>query len=300
MTDTQLEVWQDRAENGAFVISKLEDGFRVYAIQNPSHLYHVRQEGERWTCTCPDFEAHKADTTWRCKHILAVAPLPRRETAPAAPSNGNHGSQNQIPPVNGNSPTNGRRRPNNHGNGSAQMLIKRSVSPDGRIDSVSVEFSISVTDLPHGEIKAKALTMLKLQKEITTEFLKLNGDRPASVVPPASKPPEPTPENGQPAIARMIDIGKMNGKWGDRFFINFALKGGTSRLFGTPKQLAEHIQSAGYAINAGEIGAGLRLDFACRATTKRSEDGKYLNIDRVFPANGKPPQGGADDGYVPF
>src|SRR5574340_1166789 len=88
MTDTQLEVRKERADNGALVISKLEDGFRVYSVQNPSHIYQVRQEGERWTCTCPDFEVHKLDTTWRCKHILAVAPWQKPESA-AAPQSGN-------------------------------------------------------------------------------------------------------------------------------------------------------------------------------------------------------------------
>jgi predicted nucleic acid-binding Zn finger protein len=74
MTETQLEAREERAGNGALVVSQTEDGYRVYSVSHPSHLYLVRQEGERWTCTCPDFEYHQADTTWRCKHILAVAP----------------------------------------------------------------------------------------------------------------------------------------------------------------------------------------------------------------------------------
>src|SRR5207302_10016801 len=61
-------------------------------------------------------------------------------------------------------------------NGSAQMLIKRSVSPDGRIDSVSVEFSMLVADISNGEIKEKASKTLQLQKEIVSAFLKLNGE----------------------------------------------------------------------------------------------------------------------------
>jgi DNA primase len=35
------------------------------------------------------------------------------------------------------------------------MLIKRSISPDGRIDSVSVELSMPVADISNGEIKDK-------------------------------------------------------------------------------------------------------------------------------------------------
>ena len=58
MTEAQIEARQERAGNGAFVISRVEEGYRVYSVHNPSHLYLVRQEGERWTCTCPDFEYH--------------------------------------------------------------------------------------------------------------------------------------------------------------------------------------------------------------------------------------------------
>ncbi len=80
MNQAQFEVRKERSDNGALIASKTEEGFRVYSLQNPSTIYLVKKEGERWTCTCPDFEVHKADTTWRCKHILAVAPLAERRT----------------------------------------------------------------------------------------------------------------------------------------------------------------------------------------------------------------------------
>jgi len=38
MTQTQLDVRKERAENGTFVISKTEEGFRVYSVHNPSHV----------------------------------------------------------------------------------------------------------------------------------------------------------------------------------------------------------------------------------------------------------------------
>src|SRR5439155_24843954 len=100
-------------------------------------------------------------------------------------------------------------------NGSAQMLIKRSVSPDGRIDSVSVEFSMPVSDISNGEIKDKAVKTLQLQKEIVGAFLKLNGQKaPANN---AAGSPAPIPQgnqgngDGKPVFARMIDVGKVNG-----------------------------------------------------------------------------------------
>src|SRR5437867_3198039 len=79
MTQAQLEVRKERSENGALIASQTEEGFRVYAVRNPSKVYLVRKEGDQWTCTCPDFEFHKGDTTWRCKHVLAVAPWPKPE-----------------------------------------------------------------------------------------------------------------------------------------------------------------------------------------------------------------------------
>src|SRR5947199_8351873 len=79
MTQAQLETRKERSENGALIASGTEEGFRVYAVCNPSKVYLVRKEGEQWTCTCPDFEFHQGDTTWRCKHVLAVAPWPKTE-----------------------------------------------------------------------------------------------------------------------------------------------------------------------------------------------------------------------------
>src|SRR5438552_5149167 len=65
MTQAQLEVRKERSENGALIASQTEEGFRVYAVRNPSKVYLVTKEGDQWTCTCPDFEFHKGDTTWR-------------------------------------------------------------------------------------------------------------------------------------------------------------------------------------------------------------------------------------------
>lgn len=179
------------------------------------------------------------------------------------------------------------------------MIIKRSVSPDGRIDSVSVEFSTPVIDLPIGEIKERALKTLQLQREIVSSFLKLNGHvRPAQ--PPAPLRPVPIERNGNglPVLARMLDVGKVNGKWGDRLCIVFDMNGNRTRLFGSPKQLAEHIGAAGYRIRPDEVTAGLRLNLPCQVVTKPSDDGKYLNIERVFAVERQPANGGSNGSRV--
>ena len=90
----------------------------------------------------------------------------------------------------------------------------------------------------------------------------------------------------------------MNGKWGERLSLNVQINGRTSRLFGSPKQLAERIQSAGYEIDPANLEPGLRLNLACRVTTKPSDDGRYLNVEKVLPLGGK--TGGGDDQHVPY
>ena len=297
MTESQLDVRRERAENGALVVSRIEDGFRVYSIHNPSRMYQVRQDNGRWTCTCPDFAANEADPDWRCKHILAATPAeqPAPAPVPAPQPNGKPAVYLQPQPA-----------PAPHQNGAAHMLIKRSVSPDGRIDSVSVEFSLPIAENTRGDIKTKALTTLKLQKEIVGEFLKLNGAShsngaaPAAVARPAAAQPAQAQSvlvNSQPALARVLDIGSVNGKWGERLCLNVEINGRTSRLFGTSKQLAERIAAAGYTIAPEALTPGLRLNLACRATTKPSRDGRYLDIEALLPL--RKAQGGDDD-HVPF
>jgi SWIM zinc finger len=303
MTETQLEVRQERAGNGALVVSRVEEGYRVYSVSHPSNLYLVRQEGERWTCTCPDFEYHQADTTWRCKHILAVAPWQKRNgneapKAPhqpvAAPPAAAEGASQPphaptappdqpIPPV------------------PVQMMMKRSVSPDGRIDSISVEFSLPVSGYSNDEIKQRALATLELQKEIVGAFLALNGSKASPLLTQRSpQPPKPVNGDGQPVFARMIDVGKVNGRYGDRLCINFQVNGRTSRLFGSAKQLAERIQSAGYEIDPANLEPGLRLNLACRVVTKPSDDGRYLNVEKVLPLGKNANPGGGYDSSIPY
>ncbi len=297
MTVSQLDVRRERAENGALVVSRVDDGFRVYSIHNPSRMYQVRQDNGRYACSCPDFAAHESDLAWRCKHILAVAPAVPAELQVTAPQPNGKAAVAAFPQP----------APTPHQNGAAQMLIKRSVSPDGRIDSVSVEFSLPITDITQGDIKSKALAMLRLQKEIVAEFLKLNGvpktngaavsATPRPATPQPSAQPQPVASNGQPVLARVLDIGKVNGKWGERLCLNVEVNGRTSRLFGSAKQLAERIEAAGYTIGPEALAPGARLNLACRAITKPSNDGRYLNVEELLPL-GKS-QGGDDD-YVPF
>jgi len=298
MTSAQLETRRERAENGVLIASRADEGFRVYSTDNPSERYFVKFDGERLTCTCPDFEFHQADGAWRCKHILAIEPFdtghfpelpePAEEVAPKA------AALNQPP----NGSPSRKRRPPKDQTAPISMLIKRSVSPDGRIDSVSVEFTTPVADLTVGEIKDRALTTLQLQRDIVTSFLTLNGK--SAPQPSQPQPSQPAPAtlsrkiDEGPVFAKMIDIGKVNGKWGDRLCITFEVDGRRTRLFGSAKQLASHIDAAGYTVRPENIVAGQRLDVPCLVTTKPSDDGKYVNIEQVFACNPQPTNGGAN------
>src|SRR5439155_14555442 len=114
------------------------------------------------------------------------------------------------------------------------------------------EFSMPVSDISNGEIKEKALKTLQLQKEIVGAFLKLNGEKaPANAAPTPAPVPHGNRGNGdgKPVFARMIDIGKVNGKWGERLCSNEQVGDRRCRLFGSADQLARQIARAGFRVN---------------------------------------------------
>jgi predicted nucleic acid-binding Zn finger protein len=274
MTQEQLTRRRGRAQSETFVIAQVEDGFRVYAPSNPTKQYVVGGTPDAPTCTCPDFRFHAREGNWRCKHILAVlketagAGIPATAVDPAETEERlaiqEEGRIRTIPdpPV----PT----------NGSAHMVLKRSVSPDGHIDSLSVEFTCPVDRATSRDIVGKALKTLKLQGEIVAGFLSDNG-----------KDKEAKP--GSPAIptdavrADLLDVAGMNTRWGRRLFINVKVNGETLKLFGSKTQLEEAVSCAGFPELRDRITEGATIAIPCRVTTKASDNGKYRNVDRVFP-----------------
>jgi hypothetical protein len=143
---------------------------------NPSQHYLVSGDGEGLRCSCPDFETHSEDPSCTCKHMLAVEDYQRKTATGHSPGDGYSSEERaaikaeasaQIEPRNGKS-ENGESVP-------AQMLIKRSISPDARIDSMSIEFTSVVDDNTVAQIKTRALKTLKLQTEIVQNFLRTNG-----------------------------------------------------------------------------------------------------------------------------
>lgn len=311
MTQAQFETASAPVDPGILIASKTEAGFRVYSLQSPSTIFQVRDDGKQWTCDCPDFEAHKSDTTYRCQHILTVAPWPNGDHAAASEPENGHATEVAVPAIPPTEPPPEKKRARKRSSGSVQMLLKRSVSPDGRIDSLSIEFSMPVADITSAEIKDKAVKTLELQKEIVGAFLKINASPTlASAAQPnttaqspiktqAAPPSPPATADGKPVFARLIDIGKVNGRWGDRFCINVQVNGRWSRIFGSADQLVGEIAKAGHHIEATNIEPGLRLNLPCLVTTKPSDDGKYLNVEKVFPLNNKMPKGGNNGNTTP-
>ena len=160
---SQQAVGNRNDANETWVIARTEEGFRVYSPADPTKSYTVGGGPDDPTCTCPEFQHHEGGPRWRCKHIQAVL-----QQLGINPDTYDQQERQAIQNENKPEQTSG-------ANGGAQMLLKRSVSPDGRIDSLSVEFSCGVGEIPAGEIKALARNTLELQSEIVQSFLAANG-----------------------------------------------------------------------------------------------------------------------------
>lgn len=204
----------DKGKKEIWVISPTDEGYRVYSPANPTKSYAVSGNREEPICSCnPEGSSQK-----HCAHITAVLEQ-------IVPGKGTRQDPYQLEEMRAI-----QQEGKDPGNGNSRMLIKRSVSPDGRINSLSVEFSSSVESISAEEIKKRALITLKLQAEIAAEFKNGNHN---------GQPKKGTPNGAVPA--RMINVDGMPGKWGRRLFIKVQVNGQTSRIFGDRKQLSERI-----------------------------------------------------------
>ena len=320
MNDTELEKRQARAANETLVISKTDGGFRVYNPSNITHIYMVSGIPDSPKCNCPDFETHQSDPEWRCKHILAVL---NQGKAPPAEKPATEDLQPPEERQNESKPSEPAEKKKTRvpRNGHSQMLIKRSISPDGYINSLSVEFISSVDTGAAEAVKDQAQKALMLQAEIAGEFLKANGNEKSKTQASEresdnGKETEQTQRNSDAAKhhatdsdapsenagakdqdkanqhteksdsavpAQLLNVAGMNTRGGWKLFINVQVNGKTAKLFGNKKELAEHVAAAGFPSVADHINQGMALYLPCRVVTKISQDGKYLNIEKVLP-----------------
>jgi hypothetical protein len=296
MNEMEFERRKEKAADEVFVIAPTEGGFRVYSPANITRIFMVTGIPDSPQCNCGDFEGKKSDPEWRCKHILAVLNQweKRQGSEPSSEPPQTHEQPESEPKASepaerkkSKVPRNGRQ---------ALMTVKRSVSPDGRINSLSVEFSNPIDNGSDDEIKQHAQKALNLQAEIVNEFLgrdgnpspngesrqKANGGAKAHEK--SQNSPSQPPIGGDGAVpAQLLNIAGMDTRGGWKTFINVQVNGTTTKLFGTKRELGEFITAAGFASIADHISQGMMLNLPCRVVTKRSQDGKYLNIERVFP-----------------
>jgi hypothetical protein len=219
-------------------------------------------------CTCPDFQEQGDDGVWRCEHIVAV--LNRLPHGPVDLHDVEERAAIQDEDRFPDAASGVDRR-----TAISQMLIKRSVSPDGRIDSLSVEFDCSVEEQSLEETMVRARKIIELQREIVGQFMRRTSERSV----------QPAREDGA-TPARMLGVGGLDGKWGRRLFLRFDVRGRPLRLFGAQKQLAESIAAAGFPDLTDDVAEGVRLNLPCRVLMKPSDDGRFLNIVKVLPADG--------------
>lgn len=276
------------------VAMKTGEGFRVYSPTEPGNIVLVSGTSRIPNCTCPEFQENvQIDPRYTCCHIEAVIgqlpqpglndePTPEEERA-AIRSEGRLPEREDV----------------------AQMMtFKRSISPDGRIDSLSIEFSLPVPTTV-GEIKAKAFKTLSLQDELADAFRREhaqvapqsngNGGRNGNFgnLPTRNGSADDPGPNG-PVPAMLLDIQGMNTRNGWTYFINVNASGQVAKLFGKRNELGQALTAAGYPHLSGNIQKGVQLNLPCQVILR--QNGRYLNVEQVLPPinAGQP---GAATGY---
>jgi len=279
MTREQLQTRHERVEQEPFIIRQTEEGFSIYSAWNRRNTYVVGGSLSTPTCTCPDFRGHEADPDWRCKHILAVVSRMGSPTNGAEAQDRETAEERRAIQEEGSLPEPGDFPPPE--DGPAQMVLKRSVSPDGRIDSLSVELTCQIDQTADHAIRNHAERALEIQAAIVGLFLDGNGN--------SREKARPEPRHDVPdgkTSARVVGIAGMSTRYGHRLFLNVQVNGRTLKFFGEPTKLADALQSVGYRVAPANIKEGLRFNLPCLVVTKASEDGRYLNIEQILPTNG--------------
>src|SRR5581483_3814106 len=188
--------------NADLSVYKTDEGYRVRLPFDPAKSYLVTIVQGRLQCTCSDFQVKRSDPTYACRHIDAVIEFDNEKTEPSGvedqyddseisnndfdeeaieawheeralerdESHAASETQPFKPPTN-------RDRESMIVTPASRMLIKRSLSPDGRIDSVSVELDFPVDTERPDEIRWKAKSALELQTSIIREFLNVEPEQ---------------------------------------------------------------------------------------------------------------------------
>lgn len=267
------------ADQSLLVVKPENDGFQVYAPTEPDQIFRVTGSVTEPQCTCAEFQWRGANNPEHiCVHIAAVMRhLEENVAQPGTnPSEADHGLEKPGGTAPDQAPASA-----NGANGQPDptaLCLRRSVSPDGRIDSLSVELSLPIAGLVRQEVHGVARKALQCQADIVSTFLE------------ESRPPRAqgagtreASENGNPVVATLRDIGSMQTRWGWRYFINVQVDDGTYRLIGNRRKLSDQLANAGYAALGRQIAKGKHLNVPCLATLEDSADGRYTNVVELFP-----------------
>jgi len=264
---------------------KLTRTDRGYTVQAGTKTYEVTVEHDGIVCDCNNFQKQQKDGGYYCSHITAALAQFEAEQSDTTPTkatiieqidskvgisskpNGTAKVPLTFPPKQVPAPSN-----------QTHMLIKRSLSVDGRIDSISIEVDFGLLDEDETVVKAQALKSLKLQDSIIKEFVAVNQPKEDLPEPPqVVNPTDTIPEDVVDAI--MTKVGKAQNM---SFYITVELpEAKTAKLFGNQKYLSHQIAQVGFSFPPEKIVEGIVLNIPCKVTTVIN--GKFINVDRVFP-----------------
>ncbi|GMW03103.1 MAG: hypothetical protein AMXMBFR84_42390 [Candidatus Hydrogenedentota bacterium] len=260
-------------ENPVFVVIAVGDGFDVYKPENPDVVHRVTGNPESPECTCADYQWRGSKSGVPCDHIKAVFRY-------VAPANGQRESQESESNRLGS-----QAEPDTASNGSFEidgapslLGLKRSVSLDGRINSLSVEMTLPIQGLTPEMAQRNAAKALRLQEAVARQFLAQGDGHSAN-----GDPGHETGNGNGTRPAYLRDIGGMQTRNGWRYIVNVEIDGQTYKLFGTRRQVSDQLRNAGHARFSDQVNKGTRLNVPCRAVLESSEDGRYVNVVELLP-----------------
>jgi len=269
-----------RSPEPLYVVSEAERGFSVYSPDDPKTIFLVRGTPAAPTCTCADF-TNRPDPRYRCDHINAVFG-----------GRGGNGVEEEVDPVEAEerraiqeeSAQPGMDRSFNPPHFPSDLTLKRSISPDGRIDSLSVELSCPVHEAQFEATMNQASTALSLQEEIVKSFMDKHGSRSRGNGQPRDNGNgRDNSRDGAPVPATILNCGGMQTRSGWRMYLAFDVNGKQLKLFGDKRHLCDALSDAGYRYNPTDVHPEVEFNHPCKVVTEMSKDGRYQNIVQVMP-----------------
>jgi hypothetical protein len=249
--------------------------FRVYSPHDPFAGFMVSVVSGVPTCTCPAFSEQSAET---CPHIQAV----ERTVPTYAKKDARLSLVSPPSPASTPEPLPGASLPVEN---ARYLTLKRSVSPDGRIDSLSVEVTPPIDDLSGANVRDVARGSLSLLAGIVDTFLGKNGkEKEAAAIPaapPTPRPIPPPPDSNGVLPARIVGVGSSKTRWGWSLYLDFEVRGRSIWYFGDRGKLVGALRDAGYPDSA-LVRDGQKLDLPCKVVV--FQDGRYTRVSRVLPA----------------